>query len=75
MMPIVQRAQTAKEKQTKGEVIAVGKGRVTSAGKVIEPGVRKGDRVIYGKYAGDDVKIDGEEYKICSENEILAIIK
>lgn len=65
---------TAKEKSTKGEVVAVGKGRVLPAGKLVEPHVKPGDKVIYGKYAGTDIKIDGQEYKIVRESEILAII-
>ena len=66
---------TAKEQQTKGKVIAVGTGRVLSNGKRVVPGVKNGDTVIYGKYAGSDVKIQDEELKICSESEILAIVK
>ncbi len=65
---------TAKEKSTKGEVVAVGKGKILSSGKRVDPHVKKGDKVIYGKYSGTDVKIDGTEYKIVTENEILAVI-
>ena len=65
---------TAKEQQTQGEVLAVGKGKVLTSGKVSTVAVKKGDTVIYGKYAGNDVKVDGEELKIVSENEILAIV-
>ena len=65
---------SAKEKQTQGEVVAVGKGRVTQAGKLIEPHVKVGDRVIYGQYAGSDVKVGTKEYKIINESELLAII-
>lgn len=65
---------TAKEKQTQGEVVAVGRGRILPTGKLVEPHVKKGDRVIYGKYAGSDVKVGTTEYKILSESEILAII-
>ncbi len=66
---------TAKEKSTKGEVMAVGKGKILPNGKRVEPQVKAGDRVIYGKYSGTEVKIDGTEYKIVTENEILAVIQ
>jgi chaperonin GroES len=66
---------TAKEKSTKGEVVGVGVGRTTSAGSLVKPMVKVGDRVIYGKYSGTDIKIDGTEYKVVTENEILAIIE
>ena len=66
---------TAKEKSTKGEVVAVGKGKVLASGKLVEPGVKPGDKVIYGKYAGSDVKVEGVEYKIITEGEILAIVQ
>lgn len=65
---------TAKEKSTKGQIVAVGKGKVLPSGKLVEPHVKVGDKVIYGKYAGSDVKIEGVEYKIIAESEILAII-
>jgi len=66
---------TAKQKQTKGEVIAVGKGRTLSNGRVVEPQVKKGDVVIYGQYAGSEVKMGGVEYKVVTENDILAIVE
>ena len=66
---------TAKEKPTKGEVVAVGSGRVLGNGKVVPLAVKKGDRVIYGKYGGNDIKLGGEEYKIVQESEILAVIE
>jgi chaperonin GroES len=65
---------TAKEKQTQGEVVAVGRGKVLPSGKLVEPTVKVGDRVIYGKYAGSDIKIGTKEYKILGESEILAIV-
>lgn len=65
---------TAKEKATKGEVVAVGPGRTLANGKRVAMAVKAGDRVIYGKYAGNDVKIDGQEYKILQESEILAVV-
>ena len=66
---------TAKEKPQEGEVIAVGPGRVDDNGKRIEVGVANGDRVLYSKYAGTEVKIDGEELLVVSSRDILAKIK
>jgi len=66
--------ETAKEKSTKGEVIAVGLGRLLRNGKRLAMEVKVGDKIIYGQYGGTDVKLDGTEYKIVSENEILAVI-
>jgi chaperonin GroES len=65
---------TAKEKSTRGEVLAVGSGRLLPNGRVVTPAVKAGDIVIYSKYAGSEVKVDGKELKIVSENEILAIV-
>ena len=65
---------TAKEKSTKGEVIAVGSGRTLPNGRVVALSVKAGDTVIYSKYAGSEVKVDGKELKIVQENEILAIV-
>lgn len=65
---------TAKEKPQEAEVIAVGKGRVTEDGKVITPDVKKGDRVLLGKYSGTEVTLDGVEHVILREEEILAKI-
>ncbi len=67
--------ETAKEKPQKGEVIAVGKGKKTEDGKVIPVDVKKGDKVLFGKYAGTEVKIDGEEYLIMREDDILGIME
>ena len=66
---------TAKEKPVQGKVIAVGKGKVTEDGKVIPLEVKAGDKVLFGKYAGTEVKIDGEEQVIMREDEVLGIIK
>ena len=66
---------TAKEKPQKGEVIAVGPGRVTEDGKTVPMNVRVGDKVLYGKYAGTEVKVDGEEHLIMPEGDILAIVE
>jgi chaperonin GroES len=63
---------TAKEKPQRGKVAAVGEGKLTKDGNRIKPDVKKGDIVLFGKYAGSDVKVDGEDYKILHENEILA---
>ncbi len=66
---------TAKEKPIKGEVIAVGPGRLTDDGKRIEMSVKVGDKVMFSKYAGTEVKINGEEYLIMREDDIVAIIE
>ncbi len=66
---------TAKEKPQQGKVIAVGKGKILENGKVTPMTVKKGDRVLFGKYAGTDIKIDGEEHLIMREDDILAIVK
>ncbi|RMF67503.1 MAG: co-chaperone GroES [Calditrichaeota bacterium] len=65
---------TAKEKPMQGEVVAVGPGRVSDTGNKIALEVKKGDKVLYGKYAGTEVTIDGEDYLILRESDILAII-
>jgi chaperonin GroES len=66
---------TAKEKPQIGEVVAVGKGKILQDGKVIPPEVKVGDKVLFAKYAGTEVKIEGEEYLIMPEDEILGIIE
>ena len=66
---------TAKEKPQQGKVIATGKGKILENGKVNPVTVKKGDRILFGKYAGTDIKIDGEEHLIMREDDILAIIK
>ena len=66
---------TAKEKPQQGEVVAVGPGKVSDEGKRLEMDVSVGDKVLYGKYSGTDVTLDGEEYLILRESDILAIIK
>ena len=65
---------TAKEKPQEGEVIAVGAGKINDEGKRIALDVKAGDRVLFGKYSGNDIKIDDEEYMILKEDEILAKI-
>ena len=66
---------TAKEKPVEGKVIAVGTGRTKKDGTKLPLEVKKGNRVLYGKYAGTEVKIDGEEYLMMKEDDILAIIE
>ncbi len=65
---------TAKEKPMQGEIIAVGEGRIADDGKKIPMCVKKGDKVLYGKYSGTEVTIDGEDYLIMREADILAVI-
>lgn len=66
---------TAKEKQQEGEVIAVGTGRKTDEGKVIPLDIRVGDHILFGKYSGTEIKIEGEEYLIISEKDVLGVIE
>jgi chaperonin GroES len=66
---------TAKEKPIEGKVIAVGAGKIKKDGTKPPLGVKKGDRVLYARYAGTEVKIDGKEYLIMKEDDILAIIE
>ena len=63
---------TAKEKPQEGEVVAVGPGRVTEEGNRIPLDVKKGDTIVYPKYSGTELKVDGEEYLIMRESEVLA---
>jgi chaperonin GroES len=64
---------TAREKPQQGRVIAVGKGRVNDKGEVFPLDVKEGDSVLFGKYAGSEIKIDGREYLIIREDEILGV--
>jgi len=66
---------SAKEKPQEGKVIAVGKGRVSDEGKVIALEVKVGDKVLYGKYSGTEITIDGDDYLIVKDDDILAIMK
>jgi len=66
---------TAKEKPQEGKVIAVGKGKANEDGKVTPLDVKAGDRVLFGKYAGTEIKIDGEEHLIMREDDILGVIE
>ena len=66
---------TAKEKPQEGKVVAVGKGKVGDDGKVIPLDVKVNDRVLFGKYAGSEINIDGEEHMIMREDDILGVIE
>jgi len=66
---------TAKEKPIEGKVTAVGKGKVREDGKMQPLDVKKGDRILFGKYAGTDIKIEGEEHLIMREDDILGVIE
>ena len=66
---------TAKEKPQQGEVIAAGKGKIKDDGKIIPLDVKQGDTILFGKYSGQEIKIDGEEYLIMREDEVLAVIE
>src|SRR6516225_6736713 len=65
---------TAKEKPQQGKIIAAGKGRIEKDGKVTPLDVKAGDTILFGKYAGQEIKIDGNEYLIMREDEVLAVI-
>ena len=65
---------TAKEKPQEGEVVAVGKGKRLEDGKVVVLDVSVGDRILFGKYSGSDIKLDGNEYLIMREDEVLGIL-
>src|SRR5215475_7687156 len=65
---------TAKEKPQEGKVIAVGTGKVTDDGKKLPLDVKAGDRILFGKYSGSEVKIDGDEYLILREEDVLGIL-
>ena len=65
---------TAKEKPQQGEIVAAGPGKVSDQGERIAPDVKAGDRVLYGKYSGTEVTVDGESYLILRESDVLAIL-
>ena len=65
---------SAKEKSTRGKIVAVGKGKVLNNGKTVALAVKKGDTVIYSKFAGSEVEVGGKELKIVQESEILAVV-
>ena len=66
---------TAKEKPQQGKVVAAGKGKAKDDGKVLPLDVKAGDTILFGKYSGQDIKIDGEEYLIMREEEVLAVLE
>ena len=66
---------SAKEKPQEGEVIAVGKGKRLEDGKVVALDVKPGDRILFGKYSGSDIKLDGNEYMIMREDEVLGVLE
>ncbi len=65
----------AKEKPIEGVIIAVGKGKVATDGKLIKMDIKEGDKILFNKYAGTDVKIDGEEFVIMREDDIVGVIE
>lgn len=65
--------ETAKEKPQRGEVVATGKGRVTEDGRVLPLEVKAGDRILFGKYSGTELKLNGEEYLMMREDDILGV--
>lgn len=66
---------TAKEKPQQGEIVAVGPGKLSDEGARLAPDVKVGDRVLYGKYSGTEVTVDGDEFLILRETDILAVLK
>ncbi len=66
---------SAKEKPQEGKVVAVGKGKMLDDGKMVPLEIKEGDRILFGKYAGTDVKLDGEEHLIMREDDVLGIIE
>lgn len=66
---------SAKEKPQEGEIVAVGKGRIMQDGSIQELDVKKGDMVLFGKYAGTEIKIDGEEYLMMKEDDIMGVVE
>jgi chaperonin GroES len=67
--------ETAKEKSVEGKVVAVGKGKLNEKGEITPLEVKPGDRVMFGKYAGTEIQIEGEDYLIMREDDLLAIIE
>jgi len=66
---------TAKEKPVEGTIVAAGPGKITDDGKKVEMEVKVGDKVLYGKYSGTEVTVEGEEYLIMRESDVFAIVK
>lgn len=67
--------ETAKEKPQRGEVVAAGNGKKTEDGKVLPMDVKVGDKVLFGKYSGTEVKVDGEDFLMMREDDILAVVE
>ncbi|MEI7816533.1 MAG: co-chaperone GroES [Desulfuromonadales bacterium] len=67
--------ETAKEKPQRGEIVAVGNGKKTEDGKVLPLDVKVGDTVLFGKYAGTEIKVDGDDYLMMREDDILAVVE
>jgi chaperonin GroES len=67
--------ETAKEKPQRGSIVAVGNGKKTEDGKVLPLDVKVGDTVLFGKYAGTEIKVDGEEYLMMREDDLLAVVE
>ncbi|HLI81218.1 MAG TPA: co-chaperone GroES [Candidatus Binataceae bacterium] len=66
---------TAKEKPQEGKVVAVGKGKVADDGKLVPPEVRAGDKILFGKYSGSEIKLEGDDLIVLREDDILGIIE
>jgi len=66
---------TAKEKPQRGEIVAIGNGKKTEDGKVIPIDLKVGDKVLFGKYAGTDIKVEGQDFLIMREDDILGVIE
>jgi chaperonin GroES len=66
---------SAKEKPSEGKVVAVGKGKVGDDGKVIPMNVKAGDRILFGKWSGNEIKLDGEEHLIMREDDVLGVVE
>ncbi len=66
---------TAKEKPQEGEIVAVGEGRFSDTGEIIPPKVKTGDKVLFSKYAGTEITVEGKDYLIMRETDVLAIVK
>ena len=66
---------TAKEKPQEGEIIAAGKGKIAEDGKLVPMDVKPGDKILYGKYSGTEIKVEGQEYLIMHQDDILGIVE
>ena len=66
---------TAKEKPQEGKVVAVGKGKMTEAGKLVTPEVKAGDTILFGKYSGSEVTVEGEEHLIMREDDVMGVLE